>query len=1530
MQNSKTPQKQSATTHVESTPSTTTQQPTTQPKKGIRRRPVSPVFTPNDELNTKPSQPTESIEPTKPTKFVTLEDPQTSPKSKETQKSQTVPKPKSTVTVTTPKQKTEPKNPQVFPKTTLEPYKQHILETFELAKAQKLEETQEIQEHEEPEEITGPVITKIYHIADIHIKTGLREDIEHAFFELSERIHNEQDINRNHMSALVIAGDVFEKKTQVSGPDMTCFNTIMKYLEQNMIFTIIIPGNHDYDTMYNRSDLISPLMNGQYKYIKYYKMNGINHHFGIDFYIMAPLDKMIPKLVMPTKKGAPRVAIIHEPIEGALNFPSVEKPKFKINDLEKFDLVLLGDIHTHIFMGCAKTIAYPGSLVQVSKNEMLTHGYILWDVRKRIGQFHTIPLRSAHLAFTLSNDELTPALESLDIEEAKSLEITVINSSENALKSCKATIKEKFNSNKLIAIKRPCLEQSEQTINGVPIQINEDMLDLSSLQNQLELINKRLNIVLANRSEADGNIIRHNVLELHKISTIDGTRKKTAWKLKYLYWNNAISYGTGNYINFENMRGIIPIIGRNKIGKTAIIDILKIILYSTYDRGGLTNIRNRNRNSLTIQCGFIHENVEYTLKIDMIGDAATHYQMYRGTDHIDFYKKAGDFKDAVEYLIGDLEDFDGILVKSDNGVSMVHKSTVANLLNRFERYLDLDIFEKIVSAKSKILKQLKKEREHLHISPILKISDLQILIDDLSAKMKEEQTEISNIKAQLGKIEVMRHKILINPKVIGKSLTELRKMQNSTKDPQYELPDNRSDEELIKSTQARRTKIKDFAEKIRDYEKLLEIPSDTNGQIPAESLEQLVGRRNKFQTDLDTIFKSQKTFTKFTLKELRTMVCEYADVSHLTVGEIERDIKKLGDINDLRIIGISDEIINDIQNIDEYTNTINELKCKIKDVDIERLETDLELVKSKCKNIQFDEQCVCCENNKSEIKNITGEQTIADLIKKGTVVQKNNKKFLTEIKKLDEVVKNLEAARTQIAINEKILEKNGLNEQLKRVKLYEMYKNDLDNNRHALLTHNIKSINRKIEILKNNDIIHKNKPIIAKISHLSDKKTFEEDQLTRESNHLEHLITARRYISRDEINLAIRDIDRIDELISEKTTLSKKLEDINESLVTDKIAHKKLISDKNERQRVDDRLKTLDLEIENLSMYIDVIGINGVPFDILNIFLKQIEKIANIMLENFSEFALSVRIVNYRKGKDTDIMEKKIEINIIDANCPEGYPAVSGSGFQKFVTDLVLRLSIRKYIGKFPKFMIIDEGFGCLDADNLDHIKEMLIKLMSDPALSGLDFMMIISHSESIESLSNDRIKIEPELIGDHTFSICHYGDKPIVNISKCTSADVASVPKVKKIVAPKKSTSKSASVQLITHPDYPAFVIKDNKQYCTICDWISIKPKTLEQLKIHYNTDKHLRNKTDGDRKLVAVQSNSATPKSNVTTPMSDQPPKKLLIIGSHNPVPVREPYPEEPEYEAPAQLKIAYRKEKKRIDDKFDGEYLKWLETL
>jgi exonuclease SbcC len=80
-----------------------------------------------------------------------------------------------------------------------------------------------------------------------------------------------------------------------------------------------------------------------------------------------------------------------------------------------------------------------------------------------------------------------------------------------------------------------------------------------------------------------------------------------------------------------------------------------------------------------------------------------------------------------------------------------------------------------------------------------------------------------------------------------------------------------------------------------------------------------------------------------------------------------------------------------------------------------------------------------------------------------------------------------------------------------------------------------------------------------------------------------------------------------------------------------------------------------------------------------------------------------------------------------------------GSGFEKFVSGLAIRIALTSISNiPHPNFMVIDEGWGTMDAENLSKVQTLLSFLKSK-----FDFIIVISHLDALRDMVDHQMEIK-------------------------------------------------------------------------------------------------------------------------------------------------------------------------------------------
>lgn len=335
-----------------------------------------------------------------------------------------------------------------------------------------------------------------------------------------------------------------------------------------------------------------------------------------------------------------------------------------------------------------------------------------------------------------------------------------------------------------------------------------------------------------------------------------------------------------------------------------------------------------------------------------------------------------------------------------------------------------------------------------------------------------------------------------------------------------------------------------------------------------------------------------------------------------------------------------------------------------------------EKFKSKLESYKYNPNCnVCVENNKSVIgdaEHVTHE--LIDLY----ALQTTQEDVVNEIKQqmeplVDKV--NLCASYEKLQSEVQQHQKKAIGIELDLQKLITNIEK-CDRNR--------EQIERDIELHKVNEENIKHNEIID--AHI---------------NHVEY-----------DINVNKKTMDK----------LEKQLRELHGEIKVLEVTKRDILSQIKDAEELEDTY-------EAYSYYLEAIGRDGVPYDIISRVIPSIEAEINSILTQIVEFTISLEV----DGKNI--------VGKLNYDHERIWPLENSSGMERFISSLAIRVALLN-ISNLPKsnFMIIDEGFGTLDAENLSSMSTLFNILKAQ-----FDFLVIISHLDTARDMVDKVIEIKRE-----------------------------------------------------------------------------------------------------------------------------------------------------------------------------------------
>jgi len=202
--------------------------------------------------------------------------------------------------------------------------------------------------------------------------------------------------------------------------------------------------------------------------------------------------------------------------------------------------------------------------------------------------------------------------------------------------------------------------------------------------------------------------------------------------------------------------------------------------------------------------------------------------------------------------------------------------------------------------------------------------------------------------------------------------------------------------------------------------------------------------------------------------------------------------------------------------------------------------------------------------------------------------------------------------------------------------------------------------------------------------------------------------------------------EEIEDTRTELNNITKDLREINSLLlsvngdVVKTNAYIKSVTDKMVEA------KDLEEKFQIYEYYLDAVKRDGVSYELIAKALPVIEGEVNNILQQIVEFGIVF-----------DMSGKNVNARIVYED--QHWPLEMCSGMEKFISGLAIRVALINVCNlPRPNFLVVDEGFGTLDSDNLQSIF-----MMFDYLKTQFDFINIISHLDAMRDVVDTLVEIK-------------------------------------------------------------------------------------------------------------------------------------------------------------------------------------------
>jgi len=256
------------------------------------------------------------------------------------------------------------------------------------------------------------VISKIIHIADIHIRLStLHDEYNQVFEKLYIELRNIKEQESNCI--ICLCGDLLHSKDELKPNTIIQTWNFIKNLS-DIFPLIIITGNHDtIELNNNKIDSITAILKDRPITNTYYLLNsGVYIYNNIVFGVSSIIDKfMMSRNIVNDVLASNNyissyenshikyIGLYHGSVDGCIinEYGTRLRGSKKISHFAcpisglTYDYILLGDIHKFQYLDKNKTVAYSSSLISQNFTETDDyHGFLEWNILDGLSQYHKI------------------------------------------------------------------------------------------------------------------------------------------------------------------------------------------------------------------------------------------------------------------------------------------------------------------------------------------------------------------------------------------------------------------------------------------------------------------------------------------------------------------------------------------------------------------------------------------------------------------------------------------------------------------------------------------------------------------------------------------------------------------------------------------------------------------------------------------------------------------------------------------------------------------------------------------------------------------------------------------------------------------------------------------------------------------------------------------------------------------------------------------------------------------------------------
>ena len=718
---------------------------------------------------------------------------------------------------------------------------------------------------------------KIAHVSDIHVrKLKYHKEYRAVFEQLYEKLREEKP------DIIVNTGDTFHTKLDLSPEAIKMMSDLFVGLADIAPYHMIL-GNHDMNLKNSgRLDAISPIVEYlDHPNIHFHKYSSVVEVAdGIDLHVLSIVDPENWQTDLPENRV--NIALYHGSVVGSVTDTGwmMTHGDISLDELEKYDYALLGDIHkTDQKVDADGRAKYPGSLVQQNHGESNDKGYLMWDIQdKNMWDTRHVSLTNPKPFITIELTRKGRMPKNISIPSGARLRLVSNNNLPlDVMRRAVDIAKHRFKPESISFLNRASGERG--SVEGLTNELKtENLRDISV---QEELMDEYLVDFQVPQETME------KVYELNKkynkiVEDNEDISRNVNWKLVNFEFDNLFNYGEDNSVNFNELSGIVGIFGKNYSGKSSIVDGVLWTLFNSTSKNERKNLNVINQNKeycrgkVEIQIGDRTFTVERTakkytkrLKGQETLEAKTdlNFEVFDPVmgETVSLNGTTRTQTDAnIRKQFGTLEDFSVSSLSSQHGALAFIDEGSTRRKEIIAKFLDLELFEqkfKLAKEDSVDLKGALKRLETKNYEE--DIQQTTEALDSTRAELQKQRNKCEGLKNNLellssnctqiqGKIDSIPAEIID----IANITKQIRHKENQVTSLQLKVGE---DEDTLKIKQGLYERVLEFIDNF-ELEKYQKIKREIDNK--KQNLSEQEVEVDKLSNQHEDIIKKEKLLNK--------------------------------------------------------------------------------------------------------------------------------------------------------------------------------------------------------------------------------------------------------------------------------------------------------------------------------------------------------------------------------------------------------------------------------------------------------------------------------------------------------------------------------------------------------------------------------------------------------------------------------------------------------------------------------------------